>query len=295
MHPLLWKELYQGRLGLAWGAATNAVIALLVVVPASYLMVGFLNSHIGLLRFNVYPLRLGYPAFLEHYLHPTIRVMCVLLAGLWATVVGFQAGSAIVKERETQTLDSLLTLPVERETILGAKWLGSILRGRKLAYTLVGYLALGVFSGALHPLACGLLVLAIAIHVAFLATLGISLSLVSRNTLWANFTMALVLLLVFVGSWVVLVYSAALGGTRWGVRQTWWDTFAEFGLNPPGTWWHLAFSWQNFFEDDQSAEGLFGRRFEACLLGMLAFAIATGVFWWAARRRFRREQGGATT
>ena len=35
-------------------------------------------------------------------------------------------------------------LPVERETVLGAKWLGSILRGRYLGYILAGYLAPGV-------------------------------------------------------------------------------------------------------------------------------------------------------
>jgi ABC-type transport system involved in multi-copper enzyme maturation permease subunit len=283
-HPLLWKELYQDGKGLADAMTTRFVIVFLLIPTALYLMS-------GLEDFHDQPLRIGYARFLGDYLHPTVRAVCVILAGLWATMVGFQAGRAIVQEREMQTLDSLLSLPVERESILGAKWLGSILRGRKLAYVLAGYLALGLVSGALHPLGFILLALAIVIHIAFLATLGLSLSLVSRNTLWANFTMALVLLLTFVGSWVVLMYSVALSGTRGVPRPTWWDIFAEFGLNPPRTWWHLAFSWKDYRET-VIVQGLFRGSYGACLLGMLAFAVATGVFWWAARWRFRGEQGG---
>jgi ABC-type transport system involved in multi-copper enzyme maturation permease subunit len=192
-----------------------------------------------------------------------------------------------------QTLDGLLTLPVERERILGAKWLGSILRGRHLACGLAAYIALGLVCGAIHPLGALLLALAICIHIAFLASLGICLSLVSRNTLWANFTMALVLLLVFVGSWVVLVYSVALTGSRGLPRQSWWTTFSEFGLNPPRTWWHLAFSWEQFDREILNGTGLFRESYGACLAGMLAFAIATVIFWLAARRRFRQEQSGA--
>ena len=283
-HPLLWKEVYHGRTG---GDAVAIVCVLgVMLLPVLILILpvtGIISSFQG---------RLTYYTFVRDFLNPVIRVACLCLGGFWVTSVAFLAGRSITQEREKQTLEALLTLPMERERILGAKWLGSILRGRYLGYILAAYLGLGFISGAIHPLGVVLMGLAIAVHVAFLASLGVCLSLVSRNSLWANFTMALMLLLVFVGSWVVFVYSALLTGSRPTWSQSWWYTFSEYGLNPPRTWWHLGFNWTQFNDEILHGPGLFRDSYGACLAGLLVFAAATGLFWWAAKKRFRQEQAG---
>jgi hypothetical protein len=133
-----------------------------------------------------------------------------------------------------------------------------------------------------------------AVQIAFLASLGICLSLIARNTLWANFMMALMLLLVFVGSWVILVYTALLTGSRPVQAQRWWHTFSEYGLNPPRTWWHLGFNYDQFNGEVVRDMGLFRGSYGACLAGVLAFAVAAWVFWWAAKVRFRQEQAGGS-
>ena len=95
------------------------------------------------------------------------------------------------------------------------------------------------------------------VQIAFLASLGVCLSLIARNTLWANFTMALMLLLVFVGSWVILIYTALLTGTRPVQAQRRWYTFSEYGLNPPRTWWHMGFNYEQFTTEVERDAGLF--------------------------------------
>jgi ABC-type transport system involved in multi-copper enzyme maturation permease subunit len=277
-HPLLWKEVYHGAVDSLAPIAWLAPIVLFILF-AVFVMLFLPKWHATGISFS---------EFTRTYLNPVVRVGCSILGGIWAGTVAFLAGRSITREREQQTLDGLLTLPVERESILGAKWLGSILRWRSLGYGVAILLGLGLFTGAVHPLGIVLLALAIAIHIAFLASVGVCLSLVSRNTLWANFTMALMLLLVFVGSSVVLMYSQALGGFR--SRQSRWETFAEFGLNPPRAWWHLAFTWDQFHDEILHGDGLFRGTYGATLAGMLAFAVAAGVFWWAARAQFRKEQ-----
>jgi ABC-type transport system involved in multi-copper enzyme maturation permease subunit len=280
-HPLLWKELYHGTYGHGLGGWMLLVVAAPLLLPVCLVLLAmFLSALVDG--------RVTYLTFVNQYINPTIRVFCVLIGGFWVTSVAFQAGRSITREREQQTLDSLLMLPVDREHILGAKWLASVLRGRAFGYALVVFLFLGLITGAIHPLGVLLMALAFVIHIAFLASLGVSLSLASRTTLWANFTMALMLLLTFVGSWVVLLYSEALGGYQ--PSQGWWTTFSEYGLNPPRTWWHLGFTWQQFDRDFLHGGEQVRRSYAASLAGLLTFAVATGVFWLAACRQFRREQ-----
>jgi hypothetical protein len=157
-----------------------------------------------------------------------------------------------------------------------------------MGYAVAAVLAVGLVSGAIHPLGVLLMALAMAIHIAFLASIGICLSLVCRNTLWANLTMSLILLLVFAGSSLVLVYSDTLGGPD--TVQGWWGLFSEYGLNPMRCWWHLGFSWDGFARNIYRGDGLFRGTYGATLAGLLAFAVGAGVFWWAAVAQFRKEQ-----
>src|SRR5688500_9383734 len=123
--------------------------------------------------------------------------------------VAFRAVSAIGRERDQQTMDSLLLLPVERREILAAKWLGSLLRLRWLAASVVTVWAFAILIGALHPFALPLVALAAIVHVSFFASLGTWIALVSRTTLSANMTMALLTLITFLGSWLTMLYNDA--------------------------------------------------------------------------------------
>src|SRR5206468_3238266 len=81
------------------------------------------------------PLRLAYAFLLECYV----------------VGVAFRAAACVVRERQMQTLDMLLTIPVERRTILYAKWLGALYKGWAWVGLLCIDLVTGLLIGAYHP------------------------------------------------------------------------------------------------------------------------------------------------
>jgi ABC-type transport system involved in multi-copper enzyme maturation permease subunit len=288
--PLLWKEVYHGAGRTAswpfwavYGTAVGAGLALFL------LALGLASPWIWPPEQPLAPAA-AYP-FVRDGINPVVRALGILLAAAWCLGVAWRAAGSISREREARTLVGLLTLPTDREAVVSAKWLGGILRYRWLGYALAGVWTVGLLSGALHPAAVPLLALATVVPVAFLASLGVWLSLVSRNSLWANLGMALVLLLMFLGPWVALMYSSLLGGGGGG--ESWWDNFGQIGLNPPRAWWFLGFSWDDFRTDVLEGEGPLRGPLGATMAGLGWYAAGAGVLWLAACRRFRREQAGA--
>jgi ABC-type transport system involved in multi-copper enzyme maturation permease subunit len=290
--PLLWKEVYHGAGQTAgwpfWAVYGTALGAGLFLFVLALWLAGPWNWPTGkAVTFN----EGAYP-FVRDGVNPVLRVLGILLATAWCLGVAWRAAGSISRERERRTLVGLLTLPTDRQAVVNAKWLGGILRFRWLGYVLAAVWTVGLLTGALHPAAVPLLALATVVHVAFLASLGVWLSLVSRNSLWANLSMAMVLLLMFIGPWVAVMYNNLLGGT-WGGPQDWWDNFGQIGLNPPRAWWFLGFSWDDFREDVLGGEGPLRGPLGATLAGLGWYAVGAGVLWLGACRRFRREQAGA--
>lgn len=61
-----------------------------------------------------------------------IRTLGTVIASTMLLAIALAAAATVSQERERQTLDSLLTIPLDRDGILFAKWLGSILSVRWL-------------------------------------------------------------------------------------------------------------------------------------------------------------------
>src|SRR5262249_44387604 len=119
--PLLWKELYLS-------GQTNRFVKMLSLVPwvvwlcvCSVLMVlgwaavlggtdDVLASMNGLIRWG----------------GGAVVVLMCLMAGL-------HASGAVARERQRETLDSLITIPRPRREILWAKWVGSMAKARGIA------------------------------------------------------------------------------------------------------------------------------------------------------------------
>jgi ABC-type Na+ efflux pump permease subunit len=220
-------------------------------------------------------------------LNVLIRVLTVALMSVWCVLLGFRISGSISRERDRGTLDGLLTLPVEREDIYRAKWLGSILRYRLLGYGLLATWAVGLALGLLHPWAVLLLVAACAAHLAFMASFGLWLSLVGRTTLGSNLCMALVLLLLVSWAGAGVGSDLPLSGAH---EATWGGSFLEVGLNPGRAWWFAAFSWQDLTSAIVQGDQAFLHALPMTLLGIVFFAVAAWLLWRYCCRRLRREQ-----
>lgn len=216
-------------------------------------------------------------------LNMAVRIATVALASCWCLVVGFRAAGSISRERDQDTLQTLLILPVARREILWAKWSGSILRYRYFGYILAGIWTVALATGLLHPWAFLLLVAGCATILAFLASIGVWLSLASRNTLWANVTMALVLLLLFASVWIHFLDVQASSPWQY---MTWRDVFWQVGLNPGLSWWFSGFSWRDLAEAVRTGDRMFLWRLSVIPLGLMLFAAGAWAFWRMTCARF---------
>jgi hypothetical protein len=109
----------------------------------------------------------------------------------------------VVREREQNTLDHLLLLPVERSEILASKWLGSLWRpwpALALAYSGV---LLGLCCGLYGPVTAALLVLLPWPLLLMFSLYGLFLSVWCRRVLTANVFMACTLVALFIGHLVL--------------------------------------------------------------------------------------------
>jgi ABC-type transport system involved in multi-copper enzyme maturation permease subunit len=120
-HPLLWKEIFteaatqRGWLR-RWLMGALILACFLPVLVIEWGRVLYAQSDDSAQR-----------AYTEYCTTMGGVVLCVLLVR-----VIVQAALAFSRERDQQTLDSLLTCPVSVEAIVGSKWLGCLLGVRKL-------------------------------------------------------------------------------------------------------------------------------------------------------------------
>lgn len=226
--------------------------------------------------------------FIQVYINPCLKVGTVCLGLVLCIGVGFRAAGTFSQERDQKTLDALLTLPVSRRAILGAKWLGSILRLRRILVLLAVLWGFGVVTTAIHPLAIPALAVAMAVHLAVITTIGIWLSLACRTTVSAYFATALVLMLMFLGSWLVLL-NTSVGTPTPNSAWEWFERFLELGLNPIVTWYQLCGNYRDValvFSD--SSPRMF-RDATALLAGLGVFALLGLLVWRAAEERLGGE------
>jgi ABC-type transport system involved in multi-copper enzyme maturation permease subunit len=272
-HPLLWRETSRSgwsefALEFEYGFRKDWRLALVLLVG----VIAFL----GAVGFTVESdVRVGVFGF-------CMRLAGVGLAVAWCVGTAFRAASSISLERDKGTLDGLLTMPIRREAIPAAKWLGSILRGRELGYALGIVSVLGLVHGVLHPAALPLVAVAVAAQLGFWAGVGLWLSVASRTTLRARVSTALVLLL-FAGGLLYLMQQSVVD--RFEPEPVAFDTLG-FAINPLRVWWFLAFGWKVSGAEDGVDPRLFGAQLAGAVGGALVYASAAGLLWLDACRRF---------
>lgn len=207
-----------------------------------------------------------------------VRVAGTTIACPLLLMVAFAASGRLSRERERQTLESLLTTPLESEEILYAKLAGSIVCVR-WGWRLLGMvMVMGLISGGLHLLACPLLVAACAVYAAFAASLGLWFSASSPSTLRATLLTLLSLLALTAGPLLLASVAESSGSFFYRLEA--------FGLAPPVTLWVLAFHYEEFLKDQTLASSEILR---AALLGVLLYAVAAWTLWQLTLARFRRE------
>ena len=273
--PMLWKEVFaEGGVRFNW--MTAVVMTVLLVV--TFLPVVFIFLH-HLAR--PYVFHRDWQS-LPGEINLWVRTCTAAVGGLSLLAVAVRASTAYSGERDRQTLDSLLTTPLDSTPILVGKWLGAVLSVRLTWIWLALIWGVGLATGGLHWLALPLLGLAWAVFAGFEATIGLWYSLLSKTSLRATVATLLTTVAAALGHWLpwmccVVVPGLAGSGLEYVAK-------VQGGLTPPAVLFSLA-----FYGGELS--GYDGRGWLEMigfsLFGVFAWGVATVLLWSGLTLRFR--------
>src|SRR5205823_10268489 len=125
--PMLWKEVFvETGPRLHWlGRLLVALLVLASFAPAVWIVALYLDEEV------IHRTRPFSPAFgLNEQMNLWVRPVGTIVACLLLLGVAVRAAASVGGERDRQTLDSLLTSPLEAGSILYGKWIGSIVSVR---------------------------------------------------------------------------------------------------------------------------------------------------------------------
>jgi ABC-type transport system involved in multi-copper enzyme maturation permease subunit len=277
---LIWKEMYDEPFG--WQGRNPWLDSMVlfgawIALPLSLILMMFLGDA---------------PAAAE-VVNGVNRIFGAVALTFCLLLIGVNAAGRFSREFERQTLDNLLTVP-DRDGILFAKWLASILHVRGFAWFFAWLWFIGILSGGLHPFSLLLIVVAGFVYAGFVASLGVWFSLVTRSTLRASIWTLLSVIGIMLGTCLMAGFvSDALAGNielAWKVQR-----FQEWGSTAPWSMWALTFpliepvdNYHAHYHAPKSVDVI------AALVGVAYYAILAGLLWLATLARFRALTQPAT-
>jgi ABC-type transport system involved in multi-copper enzyme maturation permease subunit len=290
-NPLTWKELYAepmlrfNRLGVS---IVGAIVAFFFLVS------GFLVLAVWVVA--------SVEGRVAQHMNSVVRVVTAAVGCLLLLGVAVRSAASLGGERDRDTLDSLLTTPVENGDLLWSKWLGSVLSGRKLWWYPLTIFVIGLLTGGLSLLALPLVLLAWGVYAMFLAALGLWFSLVCRTTTRAYLWTLLTIAGVCVGNWLLTTFASPFlfppaASRGQAVEAAEWLELGTTAIVPPATLYEVAFYDGEFKPDNygyytdtvflgpmgggssRSGSSLVLWKIEAALLGLTLYGIAGVVLW----------------
>ncbi len=268
-HPLLWKEQhFTGRFKTDGNYGTGCGVML---IAAGLFAVG-LTLFFSMLS------ELNHGRWIGQALNLPTCVFVVATTLFVGVAMGVRAAASVAREREQQTLDSLLMLPLPRSELLTAKWLAQALWARYWLWAVLIVTLLATLLGGVQPIGMVEGLLQAAGWLALVVSLGVWLSVRCRTV-----TRATVYLLLWV---VALVFGPLLlSPLAEAFVPTSGQLVRELSL-PVGVWEGL-YSWEQFGRRDRV---MFWQESQLMRFGAgLAYTGFAGLFWLAARYQFGGE------
>ena len=282
--PMLWKEIFaESGLNFHWlGRALVCILVAISFLPVVFILYEYLEYQSNSMRGWI-----SRPNYLAEMMNVWVRIAGTIAAVLLLLTVAVRASSAISGERDKQTLDGLLTTPLDSQNILFAKWVGAILSVRWGWVWLATIWTLGVVTGGVQLFALPVLVAAWAIYAGVFACVGLWYSTVSRTTLRSTLWTLLTTLFIGGGHWIVMGMCCFLPLGLAGVRERDFEYLMKFevGQTPPAVLGILAFNGEEF-ERGRSTDFLELIGFS--LFGLGCWAVAGLVLANFLMERFRR-------
>lgn len=295
--PMMWKELrVEGRLRFGWfGTVVLGLLVVASLVPVAISLASLVRGALDSSSpwdafFGPGAIRgWGTYSWLREELNNWLRFLGAAVASLMLIGVSVRAAGSVSGERARQTLDSLLTTPLEPFAILGAKWLGAILSVRRGGLWLGTFWVVGLATQSLEVLSVLLTVLAWFIYAAGCAALGLWFSLVCKTTLRATVWTLVTVVFLGGGHWIVsgLFVFLPMEVMDLATHQTQDLLIAlQLGQTVP-----VALGVFSFHIEDFAHPGEFLQVFSSALVSLLLWGFATVVLGQFLLVKFREQSG----
>ncbi len=280
--PDFWDVLFRATLpcGFLLVLAVRPRTTRMIIVCA---LVTLFVSYVSVLFLRNYDYGYGYSLreIQQWSIMVSTIVACLILLG-----VSIRASSCISSERDKNTLDFLLTTPLEGDTILWAKFLGCLYSLRLPLVWLGTIWWLALWLEGMNVLDVALQFLALLIYACAFIQIGMWFSMVCRNSTRATVATIFGILVICGAHWLptfccVISLNHPVGGG--------FDDLAMFqgGLTPPfvlGALPAMAINLREVYVRHDTEE-----IFAFCILGLGIYTVANLVFWFAVLApRFRK-------
>lgn len=275
--PMIWKEVFiEPSLRLNWVGWMGVVAGILIsLAPGVWILGAYLVETLATARGNPLWTLLQGSKSLTESMNGWVRISGAIVGSLMLLGVAARASGSVSGERDRETLDALLTSPLESHHILFPKLLGSFLAVR-WAWVWLGLIwGLGVLTGGLHPLAVPLMLVAWCIYAGALGCLGLWYSTTCPSTLHANLKTLTAAGILGAFHWCLWMFCCpSLSASSFGFHST---------LTPPFMLYWLSFS---SIEMEQGFD--WDLQFYLALFGLIVWILYAGIMWRVTRTRFRR-------
>lgn len=178
--PMVWKEVFaEPGLRLHW---LGRIVVLLLVLSSFVPVIFIFNEYLDPRVFwGPSPAEL-----LAVSMNVWGRIVGAMVATFLLLGVAVRAAGSITGERDRQTLDSLLTSPLDSNAILYGKWLGAVTSVRRGWFWLAAIYGLTFVCGGLNFVGLLAVIVAWFVYAGFAALLGLWFSAKYRTTMRAT-------------------------------------------------------------------------------------------------------------
>jgi ABC-type Na+ efflux pump permease subunit len=302
-YPMIWKEVWaEPGIRLAWfGRIVMGILVGITMIPGIWILIYYAwdvlagTWHRPQLRPSAGGPVADFLLELGQSMNIWVRICGTIVAIILLLAVAVRAATTVTAERDRQTMDSLLTTPLDSTSILFAKLLGSIMSVRWGWLWLALIWGLGLITTGLNVLALPLVIGAWIVLAFFVANLGLWFSASCRTSLRASIWTILTTLMCFGGHWLAWLCCIPfffMGGGPPGKIFENVAEFQSFGLTPPVTLVWLAFHGEEFREMGNREEPLKFMAFS--FFGLIFWSAASLGLWFLTCARFRTISGRAS-
>jgi ABC-type transport system involved in multi-copper enzyme maturation permease subunit len=273
---MIWKEVFiEPGFRLNWVGWICIFMAVLVsLAPGVWILGDNLVRMLAMQGWSLRDVLLHGSTQLTQEINVWVRIAGAVVGCLMLLGVAVRASSSVSGERDRETLDALLTSPLQSHHILFPKLLGSFLAVR-WAWLWLGLIwGIGLLTGGLHPLAVPMMAIAWSIYAVALGCLGLWYSTSCATTLRATLNTLTVTGLLGAFHWFLWMFCCPFSSaSSFGLHST---------LTPP-----FMLYWLSFSTIEMNTGFNWDFHFYLALIGLIVWLFSAAGLWNLTRTRFR--------